>query len=76
MLVAATLVLASSESTSRVGSKPWPAVAAYLSASASFIKPPPSKKLTPVEITNHRKNECFHCDDDFTPGHKSISTCL
>jgi hypothetical protein len=77
LLVAATHVLAPSKSTGRAGPKPL-SVAITLSAartlatspSASSVKPLPSRRLTPAEIADrHKKNQCYHYNDSFTPKH-------
>jgi hypothetical protein len=40
---------------------------------ASSVYSLPSKKLTLAEIDGcHMKDQCFHCDDNFTPGHKEV----
>jgi hypothetical protein len=39
----------------------------------SSIKLPPTKKLMSAEIVDrHKKNQCFHCDNNLTLGHKDV----
>jgi hypothetical protein len=69
----------SSKTTSWFTTKPWTpvtnsgATTTGATASTSSTHLPPTKKLMSAEITDrHRKNQCFHCDDNFTPGHKEV----